>query len=104
MHLLIDKEPCHFTTDVTELIERIIVGEIFEPQTPFHSEWMGEVAAIELLLPWRLRSVIQKMRDAGETDFQIAVQCRVPVKYVTAMLHGKYGESSAKINSQLDGK
>lgn len=103
MHLLIDREARHFTTDVPSLIEKLIVGEPLEPHTPMDSEWFGEVAAIELLLPWRLRSVLTKMRDAGETDYQIAIQCRVPIKYVQAMLHGKYGKASEDFNQRLDG-
>ena len=102
MHLLIDDEHCHFTTDIQFLIEGLIVGVMFEPDTPAGSEHMGEVAAIEMLLPWKLRHVLTEMRDAGMSDFQIAVQTRVPVKYVTAMLHGRYGKASAGINEGLD--
>lgn len=104
MHLLIDTEPRHFTTDVPTLIERLIVGGELEPHTPMDSEWMGEAAAIEMLLPWKLRPVIEKMSAAGETDYQIAVQARVPLKYVTAMLRGVYGKASRALNMQLDGR
>lgn len=104
MHLLIDTEERHFTTNATDLIERLIVGGVFEPNTPIDSERMGVFAAIEILLPWKLRGAIEAMRDAGESDFQIALQCRVPEKYITALLRGTYGQSSRRINEKLDGK
>jgi hypothetical protein len=102
MHLLIDTEPGHFTTDVPSLIERMIIGGELEPDTPVESEWIGEAAAIEMLLPWKLRSVMEDMSKAGETDYQIAVQARTPLKYVTAMLRGVYGRASKGLNKQLD--
>lgn len=104
IHLLIDTEARHFTTNATDLIERLIVGGVFEPNTPIDSERMGIFAAMEILLPWKLRPTVEAMRDAGESDFQIALQCRVPEKYVTAMLHGVYGKSSKRLNEKLDGK
>ncbi len=104
MHLLLDKEPQHFTTDVTSLIEKLILGEVFKPDHQFDSEWMGVVAAMEVLMPWRLRSVLRGMHKAGETDFEIAIQLRVPVKFVHAMLHGNYGKMSDSMNGSLDGE
>ena len=78
IHLLIDNQSCHFTTDVVSLIDQLVVGGVLQPDTPLDSERMAEVAAIELLLPWRLRPDIEAMSKAGATDYQIAFKCRVP--------------------------
>lgn len=104
IHLLMDTEQKHFTTNVPSLVEQLILGTIYSPDSLLDSEWMGEVAAIEVLLPWKLREVLKDMHKAGESDFQIAVQFRVPIKYVTAMLRGDYGKLSEKFNLGLDGK
>jgi hypothetical protein len=70
--------------------------------SPFISETMCEYVALELLLPWRLRSEIEKMRDRGDTDHSIAEHCKVPQHWVTIALRSGYSEISSDLNKQLD--
>jgi len=102
-HLLVDDGATHFTTDVVGLIQRIITdAPFFEADSSIESEYMGVIIAIELLLPWKFRKKLEAMRDAGKTDLQIAEHARVPEKFVNLLLRSPYGETSKRINEQLD--
>lgn len=102
-HLLIDCKPCHRTTDGVALIQELITNApVMQPESPLESEWMGVVAAIEILLPWELRGELSLMKSAGKTDYEIAEYCRVPEKYVNVILSSNYGATSARMNQELD--
>ena len=104
-HLLIDDKDTHCTTDVVGLIQRLITSApMVEADTLLESEVMGIVAAIELLIPWKLRKELEGMCQAGKTDFEIAEYCRVPEKFVNLMLRSPYGATSKRVNEQLDGE
>lgn len=102
-HLLIDDETCHFTTDVTGLIQELITSApTVHAKTPIGSETLGLMAALELLMPWKIRPVMFAMRDSGQTDREIAEFVRVPEKYVNIMLRSDYGKLSDQHNAALD--
>ena len=104
-HLLIDDAHAHFTTDVVGLIQRLITSApMIEADAILESELMGIVAAIELLMPWKLRQSFEALGESGKTDFEIAEFCRVPEKFVNLMLKSPYGVTSRRVNSQLDGE
>lgn len=89
--------------DVISLVQQLITNApVIEAESPIESEWMGIVAAVELLLPWKLRPEIQKMSESGKSDFEIAEFARVPEKFVNLVLRSPYGKTSAKINGRLD--
>lgn len=104
-HLLIDDHSRnHFTTDVASLISGLITSApTLEVDSPVESETMGVIAAIEILLPWRARaSMVELQKD--HTDLQIAEKCRVPEKFVNAVLKTPYANLSKRVNAELDGK
>lgn len=104
-HLLIDDDnKNHFTTDVVSLIAGLITSApMLEPHSPVGSESMGVIAAIEILIPWKLRNEITEMQQT-RSDFEIAEVCRIPEKFVNAVLKSNYGKLSEKLNRELDGK
>ena len=102
-HLLLSRHPAYIKTTAEEgihLLEEILAGTVEDPH--IKSEGMGFNAAMELLLPWKLRAKIEAMRDTRQTDFDIATHCRVPEKYVSLMLRGGHEEWSRDINQRLD--
>lgn len=101
-HLIIDSEQKHFTTDIENLIQGLITFPVISLDDVIDSEMVGEVAAVELLLPWKLRPTLVGLRESGVTDLELAELCRVPQKYIS-LLRGTYGTSSDRANRQLDG-
>lgn len=103
VHLLMDVKACHMGTDPINLIQGLITGTFpMEADTPVHSDMVGAIAAVEMLLPWKLRPHLIQLRTNGKTDFEIAEHARVPEKYVSLIL-GAYGDVSARLNQDLDG-
>lgn len=61
------------------------------------------IAAIELLLPWKIRSELVAMKEAGKTDLEIAEFTKVPEKFVNVVIRSNYGVLSSRVNKELDG-
>lgn len=99
-HLLLDTESKHFTKNPVGLVQELISqfpGLTFDDD--IHSEHVAMAAAIEMLLPWEFRPVMEGMMKQKLSDRQIAVAFRAPEKIVNLILRSPYGETSKKANS-----
>jgi len=90
-HLLIDTETKHYTKDPLSLVQQII-SQI--PNVTFNhdvnSEFLAAFAAIEMLLPWDMRPVMEKMMNDGASDLQIAKAFSAPEIYVNLVLKNEH--------------
>jgi hypothetical protein len=81
-HLLIDR-PGDETTDPIRLISSFMGGVVAEKiDADISSEHWAYLAAIELLMPWRLRGTIQEMIASGKSSYDVALLFRVPERIV----------------------
>lgn len=61
-------------------------AELADVETPIEKpEAIATFAAVELLIPWKLRPQLEKMRSDGKTAWEIAMLCRVPVEVVNSV-------------------
>ena len=95
-----------WTTDYAALAQQLIADAPFaEGASSFkRSEDLCTLGAMELLMPWEIRSELEALRDAGRTDYEIALICKVPEQYVNFMLRSEYGRISADFHRDYDKK
>jgi Zn-dependent peptidase ImmA (M78 family) len=90
-HLLIDSDTKHFTKDPVALVQELITDvPLAKLDTPFGSEKLAALIAVELLLPWKLRLQIYEMRDQGMKHLEIAGVAKVPEQLITLALNDSY--------------
>jgi hypothetical protein len=101
-HLVIDCKKQNFTHDPVELVQQLIAGgPSLNKDDGLQSEHLAAVAAIELLLPWKLRGEIKAMVNNGITDLEIALKFRVPEHVVTYLVRSKYWDVSLICHSEI---
>jgi Zn-dependent peptidase ImmA (M78 family) len=99
-HLLLDTENKHFTKDPIALVQGLVTQVLnLKPEHDLVSENVALYCAIEILLPWHLRPLMNQMMNEGKSDFDIAVHFRAPENIVNLMLRSPYAKISAEANS-----
>lgn len=104
-HLLIDT-PDQFTHRPSSLMEQLISGiplwllrkDHTQEDAAFESEKTAMIAAIEMLLPWKHRSHVQKRCHQGKNNAEIAEEFNVPEYVVSNLLTPTYYAASQNAN------
>ena len=78
-HLLIDRPDRDFADSPITII-RSLVDDIISIDEEISSEKCAMIAAIELLIPWRMHDQFLKMSTGGLNNYEIAVLLKVPEK------------------------
>lgn len=90
-HLLVD-EPHAFTKDPIQLVSELINYSPPGILDDVDSEWGAYFGAIELLIPYTLKSKMYEEHASGITDYELAQKFRIPEKIMSYILSEKYRE------------
>lgn len=104
VHLMMDTEPSQYTEDVIDLIQQLITGVSISPNTPIESEYFAVLVALEVLVPYHMRQGLDELLSNGAKTYDLALQCRVPEKYISLLFNSKYQQVSTQINKDLAGE
>jgi hypothetical protein len=104
-HLLIDT-PKEYTKKPSSLMSQLIAGipiwvlqqDPHQDEAAFESEKLAIAAAIEMLVPWKFRGHFDGLCDKGWSNYEIAVEFKVPKYVVSNMLTPSYRPLSKLAN------
>ena len=101
-HLLVDSKDHHFTDDPVALVHQLVNRvSITDAATDLASEQFATWVAVELLIPWHKRKMLQGMLDDGATDLEVAHKIKAPEKIVSLVFGSAYGTFSAETHAKL---